>query len=147
MTKKKNGSKAKSDSTDRKVVAQPGSGRVKVVRVPKPWGHETIWAQSDQYVGKILHINAGQELSVQYHKKKDETVHLLSGEIVYRVKSDADLLEDVQLKLGESFRITPGTVHQMVALTDCDVLEVSTPELDDVVRLSDKYGRTGTSAP
>jgi quercetin dioxygenase-like cupin family protein len=148
MTKKKNGSKAKeSDSADRKVVAQPGSGRVKVVRVPKPWGHETIWAQSDQYVGKILHINAGQELSVQYHKKKDETVHLLSGEIVYRVKSDADLLEDVQLKLGESFRITPGTVHQMVALTDCDVLEVSTPELDDVVRLSDKYGRTGTSAP
>jgi mannose-6-phosphate isomerase-like protein (cupin superfamily) len=147
MTKKKNGSKAKSDSTDRKVVAQPGSGRVKVVRVPKPWGHETIWAQSDQYVGKILHINAGQELSVQYHNKKDETVHLLSGEIVYRVKSDADLLEDVQLKVGESFRITPGTVHQMVALTDCDVLEVSTPELDDVVRLSDKYGRTGTSAP
>jgi mannose-6-phosphate isomerase-like protein (cupin superfamily) len=148
MTKKKNGSKAKvSDSADRRVVAQPGSGRVKVVRVPKPWGHETIWAQSDQYVGKILHINAGQELSVQYHKKKDETVHLLSGEIVYRVKSDADLLEDVQLKLGESFRITPGTVHQMVALTDCDVLEVSTPELDDVVRLSDKYGRTGTSAP
>jgi quercetin dioxygenase-like cupin family protein len=147
MTKKKNGSKAKSDSTDRKVVAQPGSGRVKVVRVPKPWGHETIWAQSDQYVGKILHINAGQELSVQYHNRKDETVHLLSGKIVYRVKSDADLLEDVQLKLGESFRITPGTVHQMVALTDCDVLEVSTPELDDVVRLSDKYGRTGTSAP
>ena len=124
-----------------------GSGRVKVVKVPKPWGHETIWAQSDRYVGKILHINAGQELSVQYHTKKDETVHLLSGEIVYRVQRDADLLEDVQLKLGESFRITPGTIHQIVALTDCDVLEVSTPELDDVVRLSDKYGREGTSAP
>jgi len=124
-----------------------GSGRVKVVKVPKPWGHETIWAQSDRYVGKILHINAGQELSVQYHNKKDETVHLLSGEIVYRVQRDADLLEDVQLKLGESFRITPGTIHQIVALTDCDVLEVSTPELDDVVRLSDKYGREGTSAP
>ena len=124
-----------------------GSGRVKVVKVPKPWGHETIWAQSDRYVGKILHINAGQELSVQYHTKKDETVHLLSGELVYRVQRDADLLEDVQLKLGESFRITPGTIHQIVALTDCDVLEVSTPELDDVVRLSDKYGREGTSAP
>ncbi|MDQ6690773.1 MAG: cupin domain-containing protein [Gemmatimonadota bacterium] len=118
-----------------------------VVKVPKPWGHETIWARSDRYVGKILHINAGQELSVQYHNKKDETVHLLSGEIVYRVRSDADLLEDVQLRIGESFRITPGTVHQMVALTDCDVLEVSTPELDDVVRLTDKYGREGTSAP
>ena len=124
-----------------------GSGRVKVVKVPKPWGHETIWAQSERYVGKILHINAGQELSVQYHNKKDETVHLLSGELVYRVQNDADLLEDVQLKLGESFRITPGTIHQIVALTDCDVLEVSTPELDDVVRLSDKYGREGTSAP
>jgi quercetin dioxygenase-like cupin family protein len=98
-------------------------------------------------VGKILHINAGQELSVQYHNKKDETVHLLSGEISYRVQSGGSTLEDVRLKVGESFRITPGTVHQMVALTDCDVLEVSTPELDDVVRLSDRYGRQGTSAP
>lgn len=125
-------------------------GRVKVVTVPKPWGHETIWARSDRYVGKILHINAGHELSVQYHNTKDETIHLLSGEIVYRVQKGGDapeLLEDVQLRLGESFRITPGTIHQMVALTDCDVLEVSTPELDDVVRLSDKYGREGTSAP
>ena len=125
---------------------KPVSGRVDVVKVPKPWGHETIWALSDRYVGKILHINAGQELSVQYHNKKDETVHLLSGEISYRVKTN-DLLEDMRLRVGESFRITPGTVHQMVAVTDCDVLEVSTPELDDVVRLSDKYGREGTSAP
>ena len=123
-----------------------GSGRVKVVKVPKPWGHETIWAQSDRYVGKVLHINAGQELSVQYHNKKDETVHLLSGEIIYRVKN-GDRLEDVQLKVGESFRITPGTIHQMIAVTDCDVLEVSTPEVDDIVRLSDKYGREGTTAP
>jgi mannose-6-phosphate isomerase len=126
---------------------QPGSGRVQVVKVPKPWGHETIWARSDRYVGKILHIHAGEELSVQYHEKKDETVHLLSGRVVYRVQSGADRLEDVQLKLGESFRITPGTIHQIVALTDCDVLEVSTPEVDDIVRLSDKYGREGTSAP
>ena len=125
---------------------KPASGRVNVVRVPKPWGHETIWAHSDRYVGKILHINAGQELSVQYHNKKDETVHLLSGEISYRVKTN-ELLEDMRLRVGESFRITPGTVHQMVAVTDCDVLEVSTPELDDVVRISDKYGREGTSAP
>ena len=125
---------------------KPASGRVNVVRVPKPWGHETIWAHSDRYVGKILHINAGQELSVQYHNKKDETVHLLSGEISYRVKTNK-LLEDMRLRVGESFRITPGTVHQMVAVTDCDVLEVSTPELDDVVRLSDRYGREGTSAP
>ncbi|MGI8401214.1 MAG: cupin domain-containing protein [Gemmatimonadaceae bacterium] len=131
----------------RKTPPKPGSGRVEVATVPKPWGHETIWAVTDRYVGKVLHINAGHELSVQYHNIKDETVHLLSGQIVYRVRSDADLLEDVHLKQGESFRITPGTVHQMVAVTDCDVLEVSTPELDDVVRLSDKYGREGTSAP
>ena len=123
-----------------------GSGRVDVVRVPKPWGHELIWARADRYVGKILHINAGHELSVQYHERKDETVHLLSGEIIYRVQS-GEVLQDVHLKLGESFRITPGTVHQMIAVTDCDVLEVSTPELDDVIRLSDKYGREGTSAP
>ncbi len=123
------------------------AGRVDIVKVTKPWGHEIIWAKSDRYVGKILHINAGQELSLQYHNKKDETIYLLSGEMAYRVRGDDDRLEDVQLKLGESFRNTPGTVHQMVALTDCDVLEVSTPELDDVVRLSDKYGREGTSAP
>ena len=140
MVKKKVATKGKTSA------ARVLSGRVKVVKVPKPWGHETIWAQSDRYVGKILHINAGHELSVQYHNKKDETVHLLSGEIAYRVKN-GDALEDVQLRVGESFRITPGTIHQMVALTDCDVLEVSTPELDDVVRVSDKYGREGTSAP
>jgi mannose-6-phosphate isomerase len=147
MAKKKD---RKTDKRSAAAVAgaasKPGSGRVTVVRVSKPWGHETIWAQSDRYVGKILHINAGHELSVQYHNKKDETVHLLSGDIAYRVKN-GDVLEDMHLRVGESFRITPGTIHQMVALTDCDVLEVSTPELDDVVRLSDRYGREGTSAP
>jgi len=124
----------------------PPSGRVEVIVVKKPWGYERIWAHSERYAGKVLHINAGQELSVQYHSSKDETVHLLSGELVYRVKLGEEL-EDVRLKTGESFRIRPGTVHQMLAVTDCDVLEVSTPELDDVVRLSDKYGREGTSAP
>ena len=149
MAKKKvEAGKRQNASVNVKGVQAPAKvGRVKVVVVQKPWGHETIWAHSDRYVGKILHINAGQELSVQYHNKKDETVYLLSGEISYRVKSDSGALEDVRLKLGESFRITPGTVHQMVAVTDCDVLEVSTPELDDVVRISDKYGRQGTSAP
>jgi len=148
MTKKKIGTKpGKPAAIASKPIAQAASGRVKVIRVPKPWGHETIWARSDRYVGKILHINAGQELSLQYHEKKDETVHLLSGDLAYRVQSGSGVLEDVQLKLGESFRITPGTIHQMVAVTDCDVLEVSTPELDDVVRVSDKYGREGTSAP
>ena len=122
------------------------SGRVALRIVEKPWGHETIWAHTSRYVGKILHIKAGHALSVQYHDKKDETVHLLSGELVYRVQN-GESLEDMHLTQGESFRITPGTIHQMEAVTDCDVLEVSTPELDDVVRLSDRYGREGTSAP
>jgi mannose-6-phosphate isomerase len=147
MAKKKTGRKAaKKGATLKASPGKPGSGRVKVVRVPKPWGHETIWAQTDRYVGKILHINAGHELSVQYHKRKDETVHLLAGQIVYRVETGAQL-DDVHLQVGESFRITAGTIHQMLALTDCEVLEVSTAEVDDIVRLSDRYGREGTTAP
>ena len=124
------------------------SGRTDVRFVPKPWGHEIIWAHTDRYVGKILHVNAGQALSVQYHNRKDETVYLLSGEMIYWVKLDgSEELKDMKLKVGEAFRITPGTIHYMEAVTDCDVLEASTPDLDDVVRLSDRYGREGTSAP
>ncbi|HSY84048.1 MAG TPA: cupin [Gemmatimonadaceae bacterium] len=122
------------------------SGRHPIRTVPKPWGHETIWAQTDVYVGKILHIKAGHALSLQYHNLKDETIHLLSGEMIYRVKVENQLL-DVGLKAGESYRNLPGTIHQMEAVTDCDVLEVSTPHLDDVVRLEDRYGRKGTSNP
>jgi mannose-6-phosphate isomerase-like protein (cupin superfamily) len=122
------------------------SGRVPVKRVPKPWGYEIIWAHTDRYVGKVLHINAGHALSVQYHERKDETVYLLSGQMKYWVKL-GDQLEDVRLSEGDAFRITPGTVHYMEAITDCDILETSTPELDDVVRLQDRYGREGTSAP
>jgi mannose-6-phosphate isomerase-like protein (cupin superfamily) len=126
----------------------PGSGRVNVTVVPKPWGHETIWAHTERYVGKILHIRAGHALSVQYHNRKDETIHLLTGDMIYRVRSlDGDQLSEVHLKPGESYRNTPGHVHQMEAVTDCDVLEASTPDLDDVVRLSDRYGRQGTSNP
>jgi mannose-6-phosphate isomerase len=122
------------------------SGRAPVKRVPKPWGHETIWALTEDYVGKILHISAGEALSVQYHEVKDETVYLLSGELIYRIWED-DQPRDVQLEIGQAYRITPGTVHQMEAVTDCDILEVSTPQLDDVVRLKDRYGREGTNAP
>ena len=134
-----------------------GTGPVQIRTVPKPWGHETIWAVTPEYVGKILHIKAGQALSVQYHNQKDETVYLLSGELVYRVQEgDArsaskpakwDGMHDVKLRQGEAFRIAPGTVHQMEAITDCDILEVSTNHLDDIVRLEDRYGREGTSAP
>ncbi len=134
------------NSVDGPAEMQEASGRVALEIVEKPWGHETIWAHTTRYVGKVLHIKAGHALSIQYHNKKDETVHLLTGELLYRVQT-GDELEDMHLKAGESFRITPGTIHQMEAVTDCDVLEVSTPELDDVVRLSDRYGREGTSAP
>ena len=124
------------------------SGKEDVRFVEKPWGHEVIWAHTPHYVGKILHIKAGQALSVQYHERKDETIYLLSGEMIYRIGSvgDADL-KVISLKAGESFRNEPGMVHQMEAVTDCDVLEASTPHLDDVVRLRDRYGREGTSAP
>lgn len=117
-----------------------------VRRVEKPWGHELIWAHTNQYVGKILHIKSGHALSVQYHNHKDETIHLLSGELCYKVEQDGEL-RSVSLQVGESFRNTPGTVHQMEAVTDCVVLEASTPHLDDVVRLVDRYGREGTNAP
>jgi mannose-6-phosphate isomerase len=124
------------------------SGRTEVRHVPKPWGHETIWAANDLYVGKILHIKAGQALSKQYHNVKDETVYLLAGQLKYWVQMEgSDRLEDMQLTAGEAFRITPRTIHYMEAVTDCDVLEASTPHLDDVVRLQDRYGREGTSNP
>ncbi|MCY7378740.1 MAG: cupin domain-containing protein [Gemmatimonadaceae bacterium] len=122
------------------------SGPTKVIHVPKPWGHETIWASNDLYVGKILHITAGQALSVQYHEKKDETVYLLSGKLKYWVQLEGSTeLVDMRLQKGAAFRITPGTIHYMEAVTDCDVLEASTPHLDDVVRVKDRYGREGTS--
>lgn len=124
------------------------SGKQDVKYVEKPWGHEVIWAHTSLYVGKVLHIKAGQALSVQYHQQKDETIYLLSGEMIYRVGDVAGAeLKEISLKAGESFRNEPGTVHQMEAITDCDVLEASTPHLDDVVRLKDRYGREGTSTP
>lgn len=124
------------------------SGPVEVRHVPKPWGHETIWAHTDRYVGKILHVKAGEKLSVQYHERKDETVYLLRGEMKYWVQLPGDTeLRDQRLVAGQSFRITPHTIHAIEAVTDIDVLEASTPELDDVVRLNDRYGREGTNAP
>ncbi len=109
-------------------------------RVEKPWGHEVIWAKSDRYVGKILHIEPGHLLSLQYHEVKDETIHVLKGEIIFRVEEENGLIER-HMKEGESYHIVPGTVHQMEAVVSTDLLEASTPELDDVVRIEDRYGR------
>jgi quercetin dioxygenase-like cupin family protein len=117
-----------------------------IKRVEKPWGHELIWAHTERYVGKLLHINAGQKLSLQYHNQKDETIHVHTGKLLFVVDEGNGLIER-ELLPGQSYHITPKTKHRMVAITDCDVLEVSTPELDDVVRLEDAYGRQGTSKP
>jgi mannose-6-phosphate isomerase-like protein (cupin superfamily) len=115
-------------------------------RVSKPWGYEIVWAETNRYVGKILHITAGHKLSRQYHEKKDETFLVESGEMDLEVGGDADR-KVIRMKAHDSFHCAPGTIHRMVAVTDVDVIEVSTPELDDVVRLEDAYGREGTSNP
>jgi mannose-6-phosphate isomerase len=109
-------------------------------RVEKPWGYELVWARTERYVGKILHIEPGHVLSLQYHNRKDETIHVLRGEIILRVKQ-GEALAERRMGEGESYHITPPTVHQMEAVRAADVLEASTPEIDDVVRLQDRYGR------
>lgn len=113
-------------------------------RVEKPWGYELIWAHTDRYVGKILHINKGESLSYQYHRIKDETVRLLRGAMELEVEEGEGGRRNLRLKPGDCFHITPGMKHRMRAVEECDVLEVSTPELDDVVRLEDRYGRVKT---
>ncbi|HLL06080.1 MAG TPA: cupin domain-containing protein [Myxococcaceae bacterium] len=113
-------------------------------RVEKPWGYELIWAHTERYVGKLLHVKQGHKLSLQYHNKKDETIHVQSGKLLFVVDEGQGLIEK-EMNPGESYHIKPLTKHRMVAITDCDILEVSTPELDDVVRLEDAYGRQGTS--
>ncbi|HXH07504.1 MAG TPA: cupin domain-containing protein [Vicinamibacterales bacterium] len=111
-----------------------------VTRVDKPWGYELHWAKTDRYVGKILHVNAGHALSLQYHTVKDETIYLWSGRLVLEVR-EGDRLVRHEMRPGECRHIPPGTIHRMTALEDSEIFEVSTPELDDVVRLEDRYGR------
>jgi mannose-6-phosphate isomerase len=113
-------------------------------RVNKPWGYELIWAETDRYVGKILHIAAGQKLSRQYHVRKDETFLVEAGEMDLEIGSGADL-KVLRMKPRDAFHCPPNTIHRMLAVSDVDVVEVSTPELDDVVRLEDAYGREGTT--
>jgi mannose-6-phosphate isomerase len=112
-----------------------------IPRVEKPWGYELHWAKTDRYVGKIIHVNAGHALSLQYHNLKDETIYLQSGRILFEMQ-DGEGLSKRELTPGERVHITPKTVHRMTALEDSDIFEVSTPELHDVVRLEDRYGRS-----
>jgi mannose-6-phosphate isomerase len=112
----------------------------KVTRVEKPWGFELHWAKTDRYAGKLIHVNAGHALSLQYHNQKDETVYLASGRLLFEIK-DGDEMVTREMKPGEAVHITPKTIHRMTAIDDSDIYEVSTPELHDVVRLEDRYGR------
>ena len=117
-------------------------------RVEKPWGWELIWAHTEAYVGKILFVRAGHSLSLQFHNEKDESWWVEGG----RAKLELGAVGDAVLKTeiiarGSAFRFRPGTVHRVTALEDTTILEVSTPQLDDVVRLEDAYGREGTSQP
>jgi mannose-6-phosphate isomerase-like protein (cupin superfamily) len=115
-------------------------------RVPKPWGYELIFAKTGRYVGKILHIDQGHTLSLQYHEMKEETLFVVRGELKLTIEHDGDRRE-LLLREGEAFHIPPRMIHRMEAVRDTDVAEVSTPELEDVVRLEDRYGRAGTSNP
>jgi mannose-6-phosphate isomerase len=119
-----------------------GSGRV-----DKPWGYELRWAITDRYLGKLIHINQGHSLSLQYHVQKDECIYLQSGAVDLQLENDNGEMETHRLAPGMSAHVRAGRRHRFVAVEDSDVFEVSSPEIDDVVRIEDSYGRAGTSAP
>ena len=111
-----------------------------IARVEKPWGYELHWAKTDRYVGKLIHVNKGHALSLQYHNVKDETIFLASGKLLFEIEEQGELTKR-EMVPGEAVHISPKTVHRMTAIEDSDIYEVSTPELQDVVRLEDRYGR------
>lgn len=116
-------------------------------RVEKPWGHEEIWAESEKYVGKILFIRAGERLSLQHHEVKDETIRILSGTMNLELADEDDVLHVHRFESGMAARILPGRRHRMHAVTDVELVEVSTPEIEDVVRHEDDYGRASSGGP
>ena len=122
--------------------------RVETRRVDKPWGHELIWSVTDHYAGKLLVVKAGESLSLQFHKVKDESWYVLEGKIQLELGAPGEgILAREVVGPGSSFHFPPGTVHRVQAVEDATIVEVSTPQLDDVVRLEDAYGREGTSKP
>jgi mannose-6-phosphate isomerase len=123
--------------------SQPDAGR----RVDKPWGHELIWAHTDRYVGKILVIEAGRRLSLQRHRVKDESIYVASGRLRLSLEDDEGTVSIEEIGPGEYRRVATGRIHRYEAIERCELIEVSTPELDDVVRLEDDFGREGTNAP
>jgi mannose-6-phosphate isomerase len=123
------------------------SHRTSPRRIEKPWGWELVWAEAEEYAGKLLYVRAGESLSLQYHERKDESWLVQEGRARLEVGRVEGELETVEIGPGDAFHFRPGTVHRVTAIEDTLVIEVSTPELEDVVRLEDKYGREGTSAP
>ena len=117
------------------------------VRIDKPWGYEIWYAWTEQYVGKIIHVKRGGRLSLQYHHQKDETSYVLRGRLLLTRGPSVDRLTITEIGEGHAWRNRPGEIHSIEGLEDADVLEVSTPQLHDVIRLQDRYGREGTSAP
>jgi len=121
---------------------------VDVRKVEKPWGYELIWALTDRYCGKVLFIRAGHSLSLQFHREKDESWLVQSGRAKLELgEAGEGVLREEVIAAGAAFHYVPGTVHRVTALEDTTIIEVSTPQLDDVVRLEDAYGREGTSGP
>ena len=116
-------------------------------RVDKPWGHEIIWAHTDRYVGKLLVIETGKRLSFQYHEAKDEWIHVLSGRLLVTLEDDDGTIEDRELGPGDGVHVAVHRRHRFTSIETCTLIEVSTPELEDVVRLEDDFGREGTNAP
>jgi len=119
----------------------PELGRALPQRTEKPWGHELLWARCHQYAAKILHIEIDHRLSLQYHQTKEETLLLVSGRMVLELEGPDGGMEHHEAVPGDVFHIPPGRKHRMTALESCDILEVSSPELDDVIRLQDDFGR------
>ena len=122
----------------------PGGG---ARRVEKPWGHELIWAHTEAYVGKILVIETGRRLSLQKHEIKDESILVLSGRLRLHLEDDEGVMRVQELGPGDHRHVATGRIHRYEAIERCELIEVSTPELGDVVRLEDDFGREGTNAP
>ena len=116
-------------------------------RVDKPWGHELIWALTDRYVGKIIFIEAGKRLSLQYHEQKEESIFVLEGRMILHLEDSDGELQTIEMQHGDSQHIPAGARHRFAAIDDTKLLEVSTPEIQDVVRVEDDFGREGTNAP
>jgi mannose-6-phosphate isomerase len=116
-------------------------------RVDKPWGHELIWTHTERYVGKVIVIETGRRLSLQRHEVKDESILVRAGRLRLFLEDDDGVIREAELGPGDHRRIPTGRIHRFEAIERCELIEVSTPELDDVIRLEDDFGREGTNAP